>query len=73
MIDAAEVLLDATLQREVLETPQVLSHSQSQDRRETASLLRYTSIVHQNAARGGLVDAEHAQTLEWHCPCPRSP
>ena len=63
MIDAAEVLLDATLQREVLETPQVLSHSQSQDRRETASLLRHAPLVDENAARGGLVDAEHAKAL----------
>ena len=63
MIDAAQVLLNATLQRQVLETSQELSHSQSQDRRETSSLVCDTSIVHQNAARGGLVDAEHAEAL----------
>ena len=63
MIDAAEVLLDATLQREVLEAAEVLPHSKSQNCRETASLLRDAPLVDENATRGGLVDAEHAETL----------
>ena len=50
MIDAAEVLLDATLQREVLEAAEVLPHSKSQNCRETASLLRDAPLVDENAA-----------------------
>ena len=69
MIDAAEVLLNATLQRQELEAAEVIAHRQSQDRRETASLLRDAPLVDENAARGGLVDAEHAEALIWHCPC----
>ena len=46
-----------------METSQVESHSQSQDRHETASLLRDAPLLHQNAARGGLVDPEHAEAL----------
>ena len=57
------MLFDETLERPVLETSQELSHSQSQDRNQTASLVCDTSIVHQNAARGSLVDAEHAKAL----------
>ena len=71
MIDAAQVLLNATLQRQVLETSQELSHSQSQDRLETASLLRDAPLVDENAARRSLVDPEHAEALEWHCRCRR--
>ena len=63
MIDAAQELLNATLQREVLEAAQVLPYRQSQDCLETASLLRDAPLVDENAARGGLVDAEHAEAL----------
>ena len=63
MIDAAEVLLNATLQRQELEAAEVIAHRQSQDRRETASLLRDAPLVDENATRRGLVDPEHAEAL----------
>ena len=63
MIDAAQVLLDETLQRQELEAAEVIAHRQSQDRRETASLLRDAPLVHENTTRGGVVDAEHAEAL----------
>ena len=61
--DAAQGFADETLQRPVLETSQELSHSQSQDRRKTASLLRDAPLVDQDTTRGGLVDPEHAEAL----------
>ena len=63
MLNAAQVLVDATLQREELETPQVIPHSQSQDRNQTASLICHAPLVDEDATRGGLVDAEHAEAL----------
>ena len=63
MINAAEELLNATLQRQVLETSQELSYSQGQDRNQTASLVRDAPLVDENAARRSLVDAEHAEAL----------
>ena len=63
VIDAAQELLNATLQREVLEAAQVLPYRQSQDCLETASLLRDAPLVDQDTTRGGLVDPEHAEAL----------
>ena len=46
-----------------MEAAQILPHSQSEDRRKTASLLRDAPLIHQDTTRGGLVDPEHAEAL----------
>ena len=63
LINAAQVLVDATLQREEFETPQVIPHSQSQDGLEASALICHAPLVDEDATRGGLVDAEHAEAV----------